>query len=407
MNFFPPNNKLTIRKKGKTPTKILEREEVPFEEFTDAELYASKGGILVFDIECYYNYFLIAFRCFFTKRVIYFEIGTDVEYNVPKLLWVMHNFCIVGFNSNYYDMPLAWLSMKQGVTTETLKNVTNFIIQDNWRPRDVENAYNFKIGQINHIDIIEVAPLSASLKTYSGRLHAERLQDLPYPPEKILTFDEINKTRNYCINDLISTALLLEELSPQLTLRYSMSVQYDKDLRSKSDAQLAETVITGEIQKLSGEWPKRPNIDPGTVYKYQVPSFVQYKTPLLQKMLEIVRNADFVIAESGQVVEPLEFEQLKAVQIGSSIYRMGIGGLHSTEESVSHVADENTLLIDRDVASYYPNIILTQGLYPKHLGEDFLTVYRTIVERRLAAKARVGQLKKEIKELEKALTEFS
>ena len=34
----------------------------------------------------------------------------------------------------------------------------------------------------------------------------------------------------------------------------------------------------------------------------------------------------------------------------------------------------------------YPSIILNLGLYPKHLGTAFLEVYRSLVERRLAAK---------------------
>jgi hypothetical protein len=47
---------------------------------------------------------------------------------------------------------------------------------------------------------------------------------------------------------------------------------------------------------------------------------------------------------------------------------------------------EEFYLIDRDCASYYPNIILNQGLYPSHMGKAFLKVYRSIVERRLKAK---------------------
>ena len=38
----------------------------------------------------------------------------------------------------------------------------------------------------------------------------------------------------------------------------------------------------------------------------------------------------------------------------------------------------------------YPSIILTQGLFPAHLGREFLTVYRTLVDRRIAAKRSVS-----------------
>jgi len=57
--------------------------------------------------------------------------------------------------------------------------------------------------------------------------------------------------------------------------------------------------------------------------------------------------------------------------------------LHSCEKKISHKGD----LRDRDVTSYYPSIILNQGLYPAHLGPEFLNVYRRIVEQRLEAKS--------------------
>jgi hypothetical protein len=102
-------------------------------------------------------------------------------------------------------------------------------------------------------------------------------------------------------------------------------------------------------------------------------------------MLKLVRNARFHLDGNGYIVLPTEIEELK-MSVGQCVYKMGIGGLHSTESTIAHLADDETLLLDRDVASYYPAIILNQCLYPKHLGQAFLHVYRSIVERRLIAK---------------------
>lgn len=386
MKFFDlPNEPAKRKQRTKTSTVALEREEVPFELFTDEELYAAKGGILLCDTECYTNYWLIAFKCYYTNKVIYFERTENQKLDIAKMLFVLHNFTVCGFNSNSYDIPMIWLAM-QNVDNPTLKNVSDFIIKENWRLRDVESAFKFKAGSINSIDVIEVAPLSASLKAYAARLHAPRLQELPFSPETALSPSECVTVRKYCFTDLEDTLLLLRELSPQLELRAALSQQYRQDLRSKSDAQIAEAVICAGVKDLNGFWAKRPTIEPGTTFRYKIPDFVKFQTPLLQKMLSIVGNADLVIAENGQVLEPKEFEQLKALQVGHSTYTMGIGGLHSTESCVCHVANETTLLIDRDVASYYPSIILNQDLFPKHMGKAFTEVYRSIVHRRLAAK---------------------
>jgi hypothetical protein len=65
---------------------------------------------------------------------------------------------------------------------------------------------------------------------------------------------------------------------------------------------------------------------------------------------------------------------------------LGIGGLHSSERSTSWLSDDDHQLIDRDVTSYYPSIILRCGLSPQALGAHFLPVYQSLVERRIAAK---------------------
>ncbi len=364
--------------------KAIKRIKREFVEFTDAELIAAKGKILVFDIECYSNYFLIAFKCVESDKVVYFELSPDAALDIPKLKWVIQSFCLIGFNSISYDIPIAWLSIS-GASTRTLKEATNSIILYGYRPKAIEEEYNFIIRHSNHIDLIEVAPLEASLKTYAGRLHCKRMQDLPFHPDLALTKEQAEIVRYYCINDLDNTQLLYEELKPQIALREQMSVEYNQDLRSLSDAQIAESVLSNEIAKIKGHRSKRPKIEPGTSYKYKIPSYIRYKTDSLKRILELVRNAEFVIAENGTVIMPSALDGLE-IKIGTSVYRMGIGGLHSSEKCVSHNIDDETLLCDVDVESFYPRIIINQGLYPKHLGKDFLNVYETIVNRRIKAK---------------------
>ena len=404
--FFPPNNKIKTKRKGRVATQILEREPIPFEEFTDEQLYAAKGGVLAFDIESYFNYFLVAFRCFNTNRVVYFDSNCNIEFDKPKLLWIVHNFCLTGFNSKSFDEPLLWLSMQPEMTTETLKYATNHLIKDNMRPSDIEKMYGFKMGRINHIDLIEVAPGAGSLKAYIARLHADRLQDLPFESESTLTQDQCLKVKDYCINtDLVGTLLLLNKLSPQLELRASLNEEFNKglpdnkkiDLRSKSDAQIAETVICSEIQKKTGHYPKRPTIETGTIYKYIVPDHIRFQDPKLNEMLFEVANAPFEIGLSkkeGQiVVSPKELKN-RITTIGSTDYRLGIGGIHSCEESVAHFADENTILVDVDVESYYPRLILNQNLYPEHIGPCVLEIFDNIVESRIADKHNAKRLSK-------------
>jgi hypothetical protein len=50
------------------------------------------------------------------------------------------------------------------------------------------------------------------------------------------------------------------------------------------------------------------------------------------------------------------------------------------------IAQDDECLFDIDVASYYPYLIIDGQYYPKHLTREFLTVYESIVNRRIEAK---------------------
>ena len=123
----------------------------------------------------------------------------------------------------------------------------------------------------------------------------------------------------------------------------------------------------------------------GTEYRYQIPYYLNFQSDLLKYALNVVANAKFIVDHTGSVAMPQEIKELP-IEMNGSVYRMGIGGLHSSETSIAHVADDEYILLDKDVTSYYPYIILNLGLAPQHLGEQFLDVYRTIVDRRIEAK---------------------
>ncbi len=357
------------------------------EKFNDFELYNARGGTLVMDVECYSNYFLIAFRCVRTRKLVYFELSpwNYFQMDYGKLEWVLHNFTIITFNGNWYDVPIVALACA-GKSAAELKWATNEIIVNGTAPWMLLRSLKVKQLKIDHIDLIEVAPLSGSLKKYGARLHVKRMQDLPFHPDTILNEDRAAIVRWYCVNsDIPATLTLLEALGEQLTLRYQMTQDYGIDLRSKSDAQIAEAVIESEIKKLTGGKLSPPKIPPGTVYHYNVPAFMKFQTPILQWALDVVKNTDFIVSEFGNITLPESLTGLN-LPIAHSVYRMGNGGLHSSESKITHVADHTFRLLDVDVESFYPRIILNQGLYPQHLGYAFLKVYEAIVDRRIQAK---------------------
>ena len=339
---------------------------------------------VVLDVECYRNYFMVGVRNVETGRTRNFELYEDHPLDIEDLNKIVRRCKVITFNGNNYDMPMVFLALS-GASNEQLKKASDRIIVGNLKSWQFEQTYGLSFQKIDHIDLIEVAPGQASLKIYGGRVHTRLMQDLPIEPDALITPADREKLVAYNGNDLNATIDVFGKLRAQIDLREKMSEEYGIDLRSKSDAQIAEAVLKQEIEKLTGIRPVRPEVPAGTKFKYKVPDFISYKTGRLQSVLKMVADANFVVSDTGGIDMPPELGNAKVV-IGNSVYRMGIGGLHSSEETVCHIADEETVLIDRDVASYYPSIILNQALYPKHLGPVFLKVYKGIVDKRLAAK---------------------
>lgn len=364
-----------------------------YDLFTDQELYdvgikfklTGERHQLTYDIECYPNYFLVAFKSIETGQIVYFE--NDELKDNRKLLWMLENFTLVGFGSWSYDTIMLSLAVK-GLSTQQLKEASDLLIVEDMRPQDVLKKYKCKRLQFDQIDLIETCPGAGSLKIYGGRVHTKRMQDLPFEPNTVLTPDHITIVRWYCVNDLDTTIDLNNQLSTQLTLRDKMGKKFGVDLRSKSDPQMAEAVIGSSIKKITGSWPNKGYFEPGTYFHYNIPDFIKYESDLMNWALDRVRCAQFVLSDTGKITMPPELNNME-LPLGTSTYKVGIGGLHSKDETACYIADENTILTDRDMTSYYPKIILTQELFPPQLGRVFLDVYGGIVDERIKSKQKL------------------
>jgi hypothetical protein len=356
------------------------------------------------DSEVYKNFFLVGGKTA-DGKVFSLEMSSGESLDTNRLKRFMLMNKTVGFNSRSFDLPVIYGAIA-GLPTTDLKAIADKIILGGAKSWDIEKEYGFEIPRkLDHIDLIEIPIGQASLKIYGGRIHAPRMQDLPIEPEALLTTKQMDEIYDYWINDLDTTHLLFEKLKPEIELREKMSEEYGQDLRSKSDAQIAEAVIKVQVSSLLDMKVKKPEIRSGTTYNYTIPSFIKFKSGDLNDMLEEIRQSKFIVSKTGNILMPKALEDAK-ISIGEGVYRLGIGGLHSSEQTTSHVADDETILIDRDVASYYPAIIINQGLHPAHMGWAFLRVYKKIVARRLKAKARVAELKKQIEDLKVSLKEL-
>lgn len=340
----------------------------------------------IMDIELYPNYFLVQFLNQdgeYNSFEMYEDLTTEViDYEL--LNDFINSSPIVTFNGNNYDIPILSLAMK-GADNDLLKTASDHIIVANLKPWAFYRHYKLTQPTWNHIDIQEVAPgVMVSLKMYGGRMHMQRLQDLPYDPAMSLSINQMAEVKEYCKNDLQTTLQLFKDINERVELRRTMSYQYHVDLRSKSDAQVAEAVLKAELYRMTNKVIGKISVREKEFY-YKKPDYISFKTTYLQSILEMVLRSPFTALTNGQTVMTDELAKT-LITIGNSTYKFGIGGLHSQETCQSVTADDEYDIYDNDFTSYYPFIILLNELYPENLGRPFLEVYRSLVERRLEAK---------------------
>lgn len=346
---------------------------------------------LFLDVECYPNYFLALFRTRDGKSKA-FEAYEGLPLDTAGLeRYLTHSaFELVTFNGNSYDIPILTYALDTPDTAALFRR-TEDIIVNNITPWNFYKMFGLQPPKVDHVDLIEVAPGKASLKIYMGRMHCKRMQDLPYEPGTYLTRAQMCEVKLYCYNDLAGTIELADTLKGQVDLRRTMSAEYGVDLRSKSDAQIAEAVLKAETQKLTGNEVKKLQISYDPFY-YEPPEYIRFITPYMKERLTVIKSSLMVVKPTGHVEMPEAIDKMD-IEIAGKKYKVGIGGLHSQESEVSHYADENTLLVDRDVVSYYPNLMLNMGMVPEAIGPHFLTVYRNILNERVEAKRAKDKVK--------------
>lgn len=353
---------------------------------------------LITDTECYANFWSAGFKRVSDGKIQILELSARRQLNRERLRNIIENYCIVTFNGLSYDRTMLWAAI-YGADNETLMRLSNAIINGRVRWWDQEallcefvDSFNGRFPYTDFVDLIEPQPNAvASLKTLNGRLHGKRMQDLPYAVGSVLTDEQMDNVNAYMGNDLDATHLLFDTLAEPLKLRHALGLDLKMDLRSKSDAQIGEAIIKKRVEAMTGRKVERVPASLSATFRYQVPDFIRFETPELQQLVRDLAEADFAVVD-GKVKMPKWLDE-KQITIGGTTYAMGIGGLHSTEANRSLYSDETHVLIDADVASQYPSIILKLGLFPKALGPEFLPVYAGIKADRLVAKRAKNKVK--------------
>lgn len=289
---------------------------------------------------------------------------------------------LVGFNNKMFDEPVLDYVISSRPTTKEIYNFAQGLISR-------QNGNSFSKFERQHdwesIDLMKVMAfdkLGVSLKQSSINLQWWRVQDLPYEHDHVIQSNEVNTVLDYNLNDVLISAKLYRAIAKELNLRKELSKEYAINLMSASDSKMANLM-------LEDIYTKRANVSLDIIRNLRternlvwlrgaIGKNIEFKTKKLQRLKRKIENT-VVVAENN-------FAFHETIQFGNCEYKLGVGGLHSVDGPAIFKSDDNYLIQDADVASYYPNIIINNEIKPAHLDSNFTKVLSDITQERVQAK---------------------
>lgn len=341
--------------------------------------------VYVFDIECYTNFFSVIFKNIKTLDIHTFvinEVGSNLE--ILNIFINDREKWFVGYNSTYYDnQMLNYISKQyQNLSKQSndkvcnlLKELSDSIIKDD------TNNYKYNLP-FKGIDLMRVGNLDMKpLKLVAVNLKWPKIQDLPIEPDALIEVDQFDLLLKYNLNDVEITEALYNKLLKEIKLRWDISKEYNVNCIDESDSGISNKLlekIFSEALDIPIKILKESQTNRSSIkFEDVVFSDIKFRTPILQDLLRRVKSQTYIEGIS-------KFSE--KIIFGGTAYQLGVGGIHSDDRPGLFTATDDTELIDADIASMYPSLIINKRLSPEHLGDGFIDKYSEIRDVRLIAK---------------------
>lgn len=363
-----------------------------------------------------------------TVRRYRFSIFEDDDSELyPLLNWLQYQADYFGYNNNKYDRlmlsallmyynqfdkPSKLIEFLYDTSQRIIRNSDNDVLwQDSFTNMLMKNRLNFR--DLDLFQIFRLDHFHKSLKQTSINIKWYNLLEYHMPPiseldvnyyyrlteNRGLSIEQLNRLyRNsferylhpawkkemeeYNDNDVFICCELVRMNQEEIRLRYMISKEYEINVLSASRSTIADKVIVKLYSKFTGLHPKR-FIDTKTIRrKIEVSEIlsdkIQFSSPQLNDLLQSLHSL-VLRGEKG------EFE--RTFTYAGTSYTLATGGLHSNEIPAIYVANDKQTIVDRDVASYYPNLIRSLKVCQKHLNpKAWFRIADTIVDERLEHK---------------------
>ena len=305
-------------------------------------------------------------------------------------------FC--GYNNLHYDNPVInyIIEYEHVLAERPIPVITNSIFN---LSREITNSgeniekwkrwkYQVWFDSFDILTMLYSNKLRVGLKEIQVTMQYKNVQEFVCDWSKPLPIEDFDSMIDYNINDIESTSALLDRCKKDIDLRLAIEDEYGVKVLSKDGVNIGMKILTHKyLEKTGLTWWDIKDLRSPQAYiplKDVILPFIKYDSPILKSVLDEMKT---------QVVSPGRKGYEKNFVFGGLRYTVGVGGIHSKNDPEIIIPAEDEMLIDIDVASLYPSMLIEYGFYPKHLGPEFLEVYSQIRSERIEAKHNGDKIK--------------
>lgn len=376
--------------------------------------------VYVYDIEVFQNIFHCSVKNTETNNIYKFEISERknqlrelVKFfkQVDKYItWgdyyttninIPANVIFCGYNNLHYDNPIINYIieyedklMQYNIPTicSSIFNLSKTITTSSEDNIDAWKHWKYQIW-FDTFDILTMLysnKLRVGLKEIQVTMQYPNVQEFVCDWTKPLPLEDFESMIDYNINDIESTSELLNRCKKDVDLRIAIEDEYGVRVLSKDGVNIGMKILTQKyLEKTGLTWQDIKDLrSPMSVIplKDVILPFIKYDSPILQRVLDDMKN---------QIVSPGRKGYENKFVFNNLRYSVGVGGIHSVNSPEIIIPRDDEMLIDIDVASLYPSMLIEYEFYPKHLGKEFLEVYKQIKDERIEAKHNGDKVKNE------------
>lgn len=309
---------------------------------------------------------------------------------------------MISFNGISFDYPIIHfiLTNKKKLLTFSSEQVIHEIYT---KAQDIICSQNEDGGRWKHniaeykhlipqLDLFKVWHFDnmarrTSLKQLQVSMNFHNVQDMPiHHSIEDISLEQVDEVIEYCMNDVLSTLEFYKKTVEfgKIDLRNKIKDKYNLSCLNWNNGKIGENLLlklycekTGEdIREVKQLRSKYDQIE----LKECIPNNITFKSKQFNSLLEFYKSK-VIVQTKGSVNYSVIYKGLK--------YDYGTGGIHGVVNAGVYKSDDKYTIKSCDVASLYPNLPIVYGFYIKHLGPEFLDVYKDeIVGVRLAEKAK-------------------